>query len=356
LDPLVDRLAAWIRRHGPIPFSEVVDAALYDPDHGFYATTGRAGRRGGDFLTSPEVGPLFGAVIARALDRWWDELGRPSPFTVVDAGAGVGTLARSIVAASPQCLGALRYLLVERSARLRAHHGDHLALTDPFTPGPGPAFISLGELPRPSGPSVVLANELLDNLPFDLLERRDGRWHEVRVDCRDEELVEHLVPRPDGDPVLVPDAPDGARIPIEWAATEWLRDALDVAHEGRVVVIDYADTTASMARRPWTEWVRTFRAHGRGVPPLASLGTQDITVEVAIDQLAAVRRPDRVVTQAEFLTEHGLEELVEEGRRVWEERAAIGDLEAVRARSRITEAAALTDPAGLGGFRVIEWA
>ena len=48
-------------------FAEVMEQALYDPESGFYATSGVAGRRG-DFITSPEVGPLFGAVVARALD------------------------------------------------------------------------------------------------------------------------------------------------------------------------------------------------------------------------------------------------------------------------------------------------
>ena len=47
-----------------------VDAALYDPGEGFYATGGQAGRRG-DFITAPEVGPLFGAVVSNAIDHWW---------------------------------------------------------------------------------------------------------------------------------------------------------------------------------------------------------------------------------------------------------------------------------------------
>ncbi len=62
---LADRLRARIRADGPITVGAFVEAALYDTDDGFYATGGRAGRRG-DFLTAPEVGPLFGAVIARA--------------------------------------------------------------------------------------------------------------------------------------------------------------------------------------------------------------------------------------------------------------------------------------------------
>ncbi len=103
-----------------------MESALYDPEHGFYATGGQAGRRG-DFLTSVEVGPLFGAVLARALDAWWMEAGSPRPFVVVDAGAGGGTLARSVLGAEPSCATALRYVLVERSSPLRAAHAARVA-------------------------------------------------------------------------------------------------------------------------------------------------------------------------------------------------------------------------------------
>ena len=110
-----------------------------------------------------------------------------------------------------------------------------------------------------------------------------------------------------------------------------------------------------MAARPQEEWLRTYRGHRRGVSPLADLGTQDITCEVAVDQLALVREPDLHTTQAEWLRAHGVEGLVEDARRTWRERAHIGDLAAVAARSRVTEADALLDPAGLGGFAVLEW-
>ena len=128
--PLEQALIDEIRAQGPIGFDQVVDRALYDPEHGFYATGGRAGGRG-DFLTSPEVGPLFGAVVARALDQWWTGMGSPESFTVVEAGAGVGTLARAVLAAGPACAPALHYVLVERADALRARHGDHLDLQDP---------------------------------------------------------------------------------------------------------------------------------------------------------------------------------------------------------------------------------
>ena len=144
-----------------------------------------------------------------------------------------------------------------------------------------------------------------------------------------------------------------SRVPLHGTAAAWVHDAVDLAGSGgRVVVIDYASTTAALAQRPWSEWVRTYRAHGRGGHPLEALGTQDVTCEVAVDQLPA---PASDRSQAEWLHDHGIDELVDEGRRIWAERAAIGDLAAVRARSRVTEADALLDPAGLGAFRVLEW-
>jgi SAM-dependent MidA family methyltransferase len=356
-------VADAIRRNGPIPFDRYVELALYSADVGFYEGGGAAGRRRGDFLTSPEVGPLFGTVIARALDRWWDDLGRPDPYVVVDAGAGPGTLALAVRAAAPRCGPALRYVLVERSDAQRGRHGDHLSLSHPETSrsGRGPEFISLADLPAGPFRGVVLANELVDNLPFAVLERTAEGWDAVHVGLNDGEaaLVEVVVPANEADATvateLAPDAAIGARVPVQGRATSWLRSTLDLFDRGRLVLVDYGDTTASMARRD-TDWLRTYRAHERAGDPLASPGDADITTEVAWDQLAGVRAPDADRSQAEFLRAHGLDELVDEGRRIWDQRAAVGDLDAIRARSRVSEAEALTDPAGLGAFRVLEWA
>ena len=366
---------ALVARRGTVPFAEVVDLALYHPEQGFYSSGGQAGRRG-DFLTSPEVGPLFGAVVARALDAWWAEAGHPPVFVVVEAGAGPGTLARSVLSAGPACAPALRYVLVEPSAAQRRIHAERLPIEDapwafaevaegddarraPSEPPPGPVVVSLPDLPRVAGSCVVLANELLDNLPFDLLERTPGGWSEVHVGVgpRDE-LTEVLVPveaAPDGGPAaLAPDAPLGARLPVQAAASAWLRDALELAGSaGRVVALDYGAATAELAARPWRDWVRTYRGHAPGGHPLERLGTQDITCEVAIDQLRP--RPGADRPQAAWLRAHGIDELVAQGRREWRERAHIGDLAALRARSRAPEAAALLDETGLGSFRVLEW-
>jgi SAM-dependent MidA family methyltransferase len=409
-DRLGERIAARARRFGPLPWSQFMEAALYDPDEGFYQVGGRAGR-GGDFVTSPELGPLFATTVARALDRCWEELGRPDPFFVVEAAAGAGTLARDILAAVPACSPALRYVLVERSAALRAAQAERLPLEQPSfvlgpsnptvdgdeeedrpMPGRGPLVTSLAELPALPLTGVVLANELLDNLPLDLLEWRQGRWHEVRVAAAEgsrDELVEVVFPAP---PDVAAEAsrlvggagrtalratlpggvtpvaeggladgatksieaglPDGARIPLQRGAVEWLGQALDLVERGRVILIDYADTTDALAQRPWPEWLRTFRQHQAALFPLDSPGTQDITCVVAWDQLSP---PDDNRSQAEWLAEHGLQDLTDAARHRWRERAAIGDLVALAARSRVHEAQALTDPSGLGGHRILQW-
>ncbi len=374
-------VARSIVRHGPLPFDEFCELALYGPG-GFFSAGRGAGRRGGDFLTSPEVGPLFGAVVARALDAEWVRLGRPDPFVVVEVGAGRGALARAVVDAAPQCGPAMRYVGVERSARLRAGAEELLELepaSDLFAEvlvddeghrqgvaGRGPVVAFHDSVPVGPFVGVVLANELLDNLGVRLFERTgsvaDVRWDEVRValsDPAEGELTELLVPAlpsiTEEVATLAPAAAVGARVPLQHRAGAWLGTALGLLERGRVVVLDYAATTPELARRPPEEWLRTYSGGVRGEHPLHAPGSQDITCEVAVDQLARVHRPDLDRPQADWLAVHGLDDLVTEGRAVWAERAAIGDLTALRARSRVTEAEALRDPTGLGGFRVLEW-
>ena len=280
-----------------------------------------------------------------------------------------------MLAARPACAPALRYVTVERSPVLRAEQRSRLPLEAPAfvlgatdhpddeearpLPGQGPLVTALPELPALRFDGVVLANELLDNLAFHLLERSQDGWSEVRVGEDAGRLTEVLVPAPpdlaEEAAVLAAGAPVGGRVPLQHQAVEWVRTALAALDRGRVVVVDYADETASMARRPWSEWVRTYRAHGRGVHPLEQPGSQDVTTEVAVDQLARAAAPAAVRSQADFLAAHGMGDLEAQAVAGWEEGAARGDLESLRARSRVNEARALADPTGLGGFSVVEW-
>ena len=315
-----------------------MENALYGSD-GFYSTTGRAGRRG-DFITSPEVGPLFGHVLSQAIDAVWKRLGEPTDFQIVEVGAGPGTLARSILAASPQCLVNGSYVAVELSAEQRTLHPEGVTSTDVM-----PSNIAHG---------VVIANELLDNLPFDLWVYDDG-WRNAHVIQQGGGFAELLMTQ-DVPACLPSRVPHGSRAPVHSKATEWLTNALDILSSGSVFVIDYCTPlTAEVASMPWREWLRTYAGHERGVHYLLNPGEQDITIQVCIDQLAAMREPDAVRTQSQFLQLWGIDELVEEGKQVWTENAARPTLAAIKMRSRVTEAEALLDTTGLGNFMVLEW-
>jgi SAM-dependent MidA family methyltransferase len=373
-------LRAEIHRSGPITFAAFQGAAL----DAYFAAGGGAGRAGHDFITSPEVGTLFGALLARALDDTWAGLGAPDPFLVVDAGGGRGRLLADVLRAGPACAPALRAVLVERSPHLRAEAQTLLHLETPadalgpFTrqhedepvepvPASGPVVTSLEELPDVALPGVIVANELLDNVPVRLVERAVNGWLEVLVGVDGPRFVEVLVDAPVALSTAADEVADGApvargdRLPVPLEAAAWLARAAVTLPRGQVWVIDYADETAGLlARGPSAAggWLRTYRAHRAGGPVLDDPGAQDITCDVPLAWLrrAATRAGFHVAsetTQAAWLAEHGVDALADEGRRTWAAGAARGDLAALAGRSRAVEAAALTDPAGLGAHWVV---
>jgi len=360
---VADTIRARIRREGPIPFDTFMELALYDADGGFFATGGAARR---DFITSPEVGSLFGACVAHAIDEQWHALGSPDPFLVVEAGAGSGVLARDVLRAAPECRDALRYVLVERAAPLRAAQATRLPLEPPDealgpffhreteddpapVPRAGPIVAALEDLPAQRFIGVIIANELLDNLPFGIAEWNGDRWEEVRVALQGDEFTEILVPSE-----LAFDAgvPVGTRVPIARGIAAWLEECARVLRRGVVILVDY------MMDEPREGWLRTYRANVRGNQPLIDPGAQDITADVWLPDLAQHAQHvglhlDETRSQAEWLRAHDIDRLVDEGRTLWDEGAARGDLAALAGRSRIREADALLDPSGLGAHTVI---
>ncbi|MEE9298345.1 MAG: SAM-dependent methyltransferase, partial [Acidimicrobiia bacterium] len=168
---LSEHIIAEIRRGGPMGFDRFMEIALYDPEAGYFATGALRSDRAGDFLTSPEVSPLFGETIAQFVAAERDRIGEP--FTLIEVGGGSGSLLRPLLDALDP---APSVVAVERSAAARAAIAERVPEAD------------LAET-VPALRGVVIGNELLDNMPAALVARRDKGWSERVVNIEDDRLV-----------------------------------------------------------------------------------------------------------------------------------------------------------------------
>jgi SAM-dependent MidA family methyltransferase len=238
-------------------------------------------------------------------------------------------------------MSALKYVAVEISEVQRTLHPDFVE--------------SIADFPDRTIQGVVLANELLDNLPFKLFVF-DGEWMEAFVALGDNGKFVEVLRHVDEVPEVPPkSAPLGSRAPLQTSASQWLLNMSQKLSRGRVLVFDYcSESTGEIAVTPWREWLRTYKDHERGVHYLIEPGTQDITTQVMIDQMVKAVPGLSVASQAEWLRTWGIDDLVSEGSNYWEEHKSAPDVAAMKMRSRVNEAQALVDPDGLGSFSVLE--
>lgn len=329
-----------IEDHGPISFAEFTELALYGPG-GFYERP-PVGERG-HFVTAPHVHPVFGELIGRAIRACWQELGRPDPLSIVEVGAGDGTLAvqvRRALADVPK-----RYVAVERSAGAR----DALCGLDP----PVRVVASLESIDQHVD-GVVLANELLDNLPFRWARRDDrGVLLEVFVEFRDGRFVPIEQPFPEGDEealsALPHPLPPDADAPVPVGALQLVDRLARVLHRGYAVLIDYA-------AGPLAE-IHGYRSQRVVDDVLDQPGTADITAGVDFRVLAERARGLGLqsftpVTQQSALLALGYDRWAQgERRRQVEAQDRRAGREAALAWSGRNAAAQLVDPDGLGRLR-----
>jgi SAM-dependent MidA family methyltransferase len=352
---LVARLREEIEAGGPITFARFMERALYEPGHGYYRRPRPGPGREGDFLTAPEVHPIFGAAIGRLLEQAWVAIDRPDPFVVSEAGSGTGALAEGLLAGlrdlrSP-LLEAIRYRPVEVEPhrldtlrrRLVVAGLDRLVVDTPSAGGETGALV---------------ANEVLDALPVHRVIGRPDGLREILVGLD----IERRFVSVEGDPTT-PDLErrlaaagielDGGQVTeICLAVDDWLAEATRHLARGIVVLVDYAEEPGTLHaphRRDGT--LRAFAGHAVGGDPLRHVGRQDLTATV---DLAAVRAAGRAAglqplgetTQAELLAAVGTGELTTTFLR----RPGASIQDALLLRSAL---ARLLDPRGMGAFRVI---
>jgi SAM-dependent MidA family methyltransferase len=365
---LIAALRREIAATGPITFARFMDAALYDPAHGYYRTPARRPGRGGDFITAPELHPFFGITIAHQIAELWDRLGRPDPFVVREYGPGVGGLAYDIIAGlhtyHPEVVPVLHYRLrdVNRhrmaeamSAMLEVGLGDIVAVEDPSREG---------EIAPITG--VVLANEVADALPAHELEWDGATLRERRVMWDDTSdwfawetgplsaTVAATDPlrwlRSQG--VDVASWPAGSRLAWSPAVDAWVAEIGRGLARGYALIIDYGYPAAELYRDHRLEGtIRAYSEHTVTDDPFRVIGEQDLTVHVDFSRVVAAAATagmaaTPVVTQADFLAQLGMGQLLVDLQRDPETDVP----EYLRAQAAVMR---LIDPGGLGRFRVV---
>jgi SAM-dependent MidA family methyltransferase len=185
--PLEELLAERIRRYGPITFADFMRECLYHPVHGYYSKM--ESKRFADYYTSVDVHPIFGRLLARQFAEMWENLGRASEFTLVEAGAGVGRLAEHILdfckSQFPAFYGALRYVSVERSAARREQSFARLKRH-----ADAGHFNASIEIPPHIPAGCLFSNELADALPVHRAVMLDGVLKEIYVGFTDGRFVD----------------------------------------------------------------------------------------------------------------------------------------------------------------------
>lgn len=303
---------------GVIPFSEFMQMALYAPGFGYYSSDLRKFGAEGDFITAPEVSPLFAQCIARQV---MDVLGDMDAPMVLEFGAGSGVMAADMLLELEQ-LEALpeQYLILELSASLKLRQQDTIKekaahLLD--------RVVWLDALPAEKISGVVVANEVLDAMPVECFRINDGAVERLYVHCRNNELTAEYKAADETiesavrtiEDRIETSLPEGYRSEFNPAISGWLESIAATLEQGMVLLIDYGYAAAEYyheERQMGT--LMCHYQHRAHADPLWYPGLQDITAfvdftDVAYSAVDAGFDVSGYTSQAMFLMGAGLDEL-----------------------------------------------
>ena len=299
-----------IDERGRITFARFMEMALFSPRGGYY--TSEEHRKEKDYYTAPVAHPVFGALVALQLEQLWEIMGSPSPFYVLEVGAGGGVLARDILAyssgLSPAFSNALEYIGVDYEP--------------PSSSQVDAQLIRARGLPFRDVVGCILSNELLDAFPVHRFAIQGGHLKEVYVTLNENEFVEvldepstpRLEQRLSG---LGLDLPEGFRGEINLVMDDWIEEVSHVLKRGFVLTFDYgheAQDLYSPERSRGT--LRCYYRHVLEGNPYRRIGRQDITAHVDFSSLMRSGEEQGLssvgfTTQREFLQNLGFSQFLD---------------------------------------------
>jgi len=291
---------------GWLAFDAFMQAALYTPGLGYYARSDRQfgllPQGGSDFVTAPEMSPLFGQCLARQVQQALDATGTDE---VWEFGAGSGALAQQLLSALP---GLRRYTIVDVSSALRQRQRQTLgAFAD--------KLCWADTLPEAFN-GVLIGNEVLDAMPVRLLARVAGHWQERGVAWHQGRFA-------------WADRATALRPPVEIAgnhdylteihpqAEAFVRTLSDKLARGAVFLIDYGfpDSEYYHPQRS-SGTLMAHRAHRSDADVLADVGLKDLTAHVNFSAIAWVAQQAGLqvlgyTSQARFLMNTGVLDMLQ---------------------------------------------
>lgn len=290
--PLPQRLAARIKKEGPLRFDHFMEAALYDPTHGFYASGQTRTGTQGDFLTPVSTGPVLGQLLARQVDELHAALRRPSRLLLVEQGADRGFLAADLLQAildhHPLLRPAVELHLLEPSPSLAALQKSHLA----SLPSPPPISWHANPASFPSSdlPLFFYSCELVDSFPVRLARFTAEGWQELAVNFLGGEFAWQAIP-PSPDLLLSLaswSAPEilGFTAEVRPTTAPWIRSLSQKFCQGMIFTMDYGYLAKDLYHPSRSSGTLTaLRRHRRSEQPLHHPGEQDLTAHVNFSEL-----------------------------------------------------------------------
>jgi SAM-dependent MidA family methyltransferase len=304
-------LQAIDKAKGIIPFSQYMQMALYEPTLGYYSGGAKKFGLSGDFVTAPEMTPLFGHSLARQVAQVLQ--GLSSGANILELGAGTGKLAKDLLEALEQNKALPEYyFILEVSAHLRDEQQRFLAST--LTSSVYQKIIWLNELPS-HFEGVILGNEVFDAIPVQLMKKYSMGWIEQGVAVQDGKFafadilsdnpstLEHLNHL---------DLPEGYVTEICPMAEALIATLADILTKGILLFIDYGFPAREYYHpdRSGGTLVCHYRHHVHD-NPFFYPGLQDITAHVNFTALAEAAYQHGLVvagytTQAQYLINLGI--------------------------------------------------
>ena len=343
-----------IKRSGPISFQEYMSLALYHEPYGYYASGVQRVGKEGDFITSISIGACFGVVLARRIIAFWQQMGEPKSFHIIELGAHDGALCADVLTEikvqEPALYAVIQYHLIETTEVLRIAQGEKLSHQheDKFT-----SHSDLSALNGLTG--TLLSNELLDAFPVELVTFKEGKWQQLFVSEREGELG-FVAKDPIGRELLDfcqslgTDFPEGYTTEYNPHVKDFTQQVSEALGKGLFITIDYGHEAQDLYHPQRTAGtLQTYHRHQKSDDPLLHPGEIDITSHVNFTQLIELAElvgfdKYSLTMQSSYLTQHGRDWLLSLENKVSEQNTSL-----------LRQFQTLTHPSMLGTkFRVLE--